>query len=285
MEWMKAVRRLRESRQPGVLVTVASVRGHAPREAGAKMVVGAGRSWGTVGGGNLEAVAEERARTLLADATAAAELVTLSLSDKAPFQHGVQCCGGEVTLLLEPLPVVPAVAIFGMGHVGLELARILARHDLELHLVDSRPDQLTPERLAVLDDAVATVHPHQVPVLPELVLAELPAGTDVLVMTHDHAEDAALCDAALRTPHLGSIGLIGSTAKWTRFRKKLEDEGHSPDAIARITTPIGLPDLGGKEPATIAVSVAAALLQQHQGSRSERPPIRPVTTRAVQSTR
>jgi len=261
MEWMNAVRRLRESRRPGVLVTVASVRGHAPREAGAKMVVGAERTWGTVGGGNLESVAVERSRALLQDPAAAAELITLSLSDKAPYQHGVQCCGGEVALLLEPLPVVPAVAIFGMGHVGLELARILARHDLELHLVDSRPDQLTPERLTVLDDAVASVHVHQVPVLPELVLGELPPGAHVLVMTHDHAEDAALCDAALRTAQLGSIGLIGSSAKWARFRTRLAEEGHSPEAVARITTPIGLPDLGGKEPATIAVSVAAALLQ------------------------
>jgi xanthine dehydrogenase accessory protein XdhC len=264
MEWMNAVQRLREARRPGVLATVASVRGHAPRDAGAKLVVASDASWGTVGGGNLEAVAIERARALLADPTPAAELVTLSLSDKAPYQHGVQCCGGEVTLLLEPLPVVPAVAIFGIGHVGLELARILARHDLELHLVDSRDDQLTPERLAMLEDAVATVHPHQVPVLPELVIGELPPGTHVLVMTHDHAEDAALCDAALRATQLGSIGLIGSTAKWTRFRKKLATEGHSPEAIARITTPIGLPDLGGKEPATIAVSVAAAFLQQLQ---------------------
>jgi xanthine dehydrogenase accessory factor len=270
MEWMKAVRRLRETRQAGVLVTVASVRGHAPREAGAKMVVASERSWGTVGGGNLEAVALQRARALLEDPTPVAELVALSLSDKAPYQHGVQCCGGEVTLLLEPLPVVPAVAIFGMGHVGLELARILARHDLELHLVDSRADQLTSERLAVLEEAVAAVHPHQVPVLPELVVAELPQGTHVLVMTHDHAEDAALCDAALRATHLGSIGLIGSTAKWTRFRKKLAEEGHAPEDIARITTPIGLPDLGGKEPATIAVSVAAALLQQFQGERAGR---------------
>ena len=155
------------------------------------------------------------------------ETVTSALSDKAPFQHGVQCCGGEVTLLLEPLPVVPAVAIFGMGHVGLELARILARHDLELHLVDSRADQLTDERLAAVADAIANVHVHQVPVLPELVLAELPAGTHVLVMTHDHAEDAALCDAALRTDGLGSIGLIGSSAKWARFQQKLAAEGHS----------------------------------------------------------
>jgi xanthine dehydrogenase accessory factor len=204
--------------------------------------------------------------------------VQVSLSDKAPYEHGVQCCGGEVTLLLEPLPVVPAVAIFGIGHVGLELARILARHDLDLHLVDSRPEQLTPARLGVLDDAVARVHVHEVPVLPELVLAELPPGTHVLIMTHDHAEDAALCDAVLRRPDVGSVGLIGSAGKWARFRRKLEDEGHAPEAVDRITTPIGLPELTGKDPATIAVSVAAALLRvfhaESSHPRAENPPSR-----------
>ena len=261
MDWLKAVERLRSSREPGVLVTVASVRGHAPREAGAKMVVAADRTWGTVGGGNLEAVAITRARGLLLEGAGQPELLPVALSDKAPYQHGVQCCGGEVTLLLEPLTPSPAVAIFGMGHVGLELARILARRDLELHLVDSRPEQVTPERLSPLDDALARVHVHHVPVLPELVLAELPPGTHVLVMTHDHAEDAALCDAALRTPQLGSIGLIGSAGKWARFRRKLADEGHAEEAIGRITTPIGLPEISGKDPSTIAVSVAAALVR------------------------
>jgi xanthine dehydrogenase accessory factor len=271
MDWLRAVELLRASRTPGVLVTVAAVRGHSPREAGAKMVVAADRTWGTVGGGNLEAVAIERARELIASGRSTPVSATVALSDKAPYQHGVQCCGGDVELLLEPLPVVPAVAVFGVGHVGLELARILARHDVELHLVDSRPEQLAPERLAVLDDAVARVHVHQVPVLPELVLSELPAGTHVLVMTHDHAEDAALCDAALRTPHLGSIGLIGSTAKWARFQAKLADEGHPPEAVARIETPIGLSGslgLTGKDPATVAVSVAAALLLTFERERA-----------------
>ena len=76
------------------------------------------------------------------------ELMSLSLNDKAPVEHGVQCCGGEVTILLEPLAVVPSVAIFGLGHVGLELARILARHDVELHLVDSRAEQASDRALA-----------------------------------------------------------------------------------------------------------------------------------------
>lgn len=268
MEWLRAVERLRAARERGVLVTVASVRGHAPREAGAKMVVARERTEGTIGGGNLEAVATARARALLDAGAAAPELLTVALSDKAPYQHGVQCCGGEVTVLLEPLPVAPAVAVFGVGHVGLELARILARHDLDLHLVDSRPEQLTPERLAVLADAVARVSVHHVPVLPELVLAELPPGAHVLIMTHDHAEDAALCDAALRTPGLGPIGLIGSAAKWARFRRKLADEGHSAEAIERITTPIGLPEITGKDPATIAVGVAAALISAFERAQA-----------------
>ena len=261
--WLDAVARLRDRREPGVLVTVAAVRGHAPRDAGAKMVVTATESWGSIGGGNLEAVAIERARASLG--APAPELFTVPLSDKARYQHGVQCCGGEVTVLLEPLPVVPAVAIFGLGHVGLELARILARHDLELHLIDTRPGQLTGERLAVLSDAVARVHVHQVPVLPEVVLGELPRGTHVLIMTHDHAEDVALCDAVLRGGEFGSIGLIGSAGKWARFTKRLAEEGgHAPETIARIKTPIGLPDLAGKDPATIAVSVAADLLRTFQ---------------------
>ena len=241
MKWLDAVEELRSRREAGVLVTVAEVRGHAPRDAGAKMVVAAGETWGSVGGGNLEAVAIERARELLLDPAAGPQLFTSGLTDKAPVQHGVQCCGGEVTVLLEPLAVLPAVAVFGMGHVGLKLARILARHELDLHVVDSRPEQLTDEALRVLDDAVARVHRHHVPVLPELVLGELPPGAHVLVMTHDHAEDAALIDAALRLPHLGSIGLIGSSAKWSRFRKRLTDEGgHDEAALARVTTPIGI---------------------------------------------
>ncbi|GAA3586100.1 xanthine dehydrogenase accessory protein XdhC [Kribbella ginsengisoli] len=268
---MRAVQRLREQRQPGVLVTVMSVRGHSPRDAGAKMVVSTDEVWATVGGGNLEAVAIERARVLLAAGAGEPEVLEFSLSDKAPFQQAVQCCGGEVKLLLEPLPVVPSVAIFGVGHVGLELARILARHDLELHLIDSRPEQLVPERLSVLDDAVAGVHVHHVPVLPELVVGELPPGTHALVMTHDHAEDAALCDAALRNGQLATIGLIGSRAKWARFRQKLADDGNPAEAIDSITTPIGLSDLPGKEPAVIAVSMAAWLLQLFAAERNSAP--------------
>ncbi|KJL47855.1 XdhC and CoxI family protein [Microbacterium hydrocarbonoxydans] len=261
MDWLDALQELRTRRIPAVIVTLATVRGHAPRNGGAKMVVSPDSVFGTVGGGNLEQTAIEKARRMLSDGAAEPELLAMTLSDKAVTEYGVQCCGGEVTLMLEPIRVVPTVAVFGLGHVGLELARILARHELELHLIDSRQEMVSSERVGgAFADAVARVHITHAPV-PESALSPLPAGSHVLVMTHDHVEDLAVVDMALRTPGLGSIGLIGSASKWARFRKKLVELGQTEADLERVTTPIGVPEVSGKQPAAIAVSVAARMLQ------------------------
>lgn len=263
MDWLSAVQQLRRENAPGVLVTVVEVRGHAPRDAGTKMVVGTQQIWGTVGGGNLEETAIERARELIAAGTTSTEILGSRLSEHARNAHGRQCCGGEVRILLDPLPVRPTIAIFGVGHVGFELARILSRLEVRLHLVDSRAEQLDQLRLADVTGGAADVEVHRA-VLGELVLEQLPAGAHVLIMTHDHAEDFALCDAALRMirtdpSRLTSIGLIGSSAKWSRFRFQLAQAGHDEPLIAQITSPVGMPGLPGKEPAVIAIGVAAVL--------------------------
>ncbi len=276
MDWLDALAQLRREGSSGVLVTVVAVRGHAPREAGAKMVVGAEHSWGSVGGGNLEEVAIRRARELIAAGGTEPETQLTRLNEHVRNPHGRQCCGGEVTLVLEPMPARPTVAVFGLGHVGYELARILSRLDVRLELVDSRPDQLDPLRLAEVTDGAADVTVHHL-LLGEQLLERLPRGAHVLIMSHDHAEDFALCDAALRLPQLGTIGLIGSSAKWSGFRRRLADQGHGPATIDRIHCPIGLSGIAGKQPAVIAVSVAAALLQAMQHTES---PARPASTPA-----
>ena len=260
MDWLDALQHLRSTGAPGVLATVTEVRGHAPREAGAKMVVGADGTWDSIGGGNLEATVIERARALLAAGAAEPESMTFSLSEHAAVEHGRQCCGGAVGVLLEPLRPRAVVAVFGVGHVGHELARILSRLPLELHLADSRADRLDPQGLADVTGGPARVHVHHSPV-PEAVLGGLPPGAHVLIMSHDHAEDFVLCDAALRREDLGAVGLIGSRAKWARFRQRLLAEGHPAAAVDRIRCPIGLPELPGKAPAVIAVGVAAELLR------------------------
>ena len=267
MDWLSALAQLRAEGMPAVLVTVAEVRGHAPRDPGAKMVVGPAQTWGSVGGGNLEETAVCRARELIAAKARGAEILESRLNPHARHEHGQQCCGGEVRLLLEPFPVRPTVAIFGVGHVGFELARILSRLEVRLQLVDSRAEQLDELRLADITAGTADVGVHRA-VLGELVLERLPAGSHVMIMTHDHAEDFALCDAALRldSEKWGSLGLIGSSAKWSRFRSQLLEAGHDEAAVDRITCPIGSARLAGKDPAMIAVSVAAELLPLLQPS-------------------
>ncbi|GAA4287522.1 xanthine dehydrogenase accessory protein XdhC [Georgenia daeguensis] len=260
MDWLAALAHLRAAGLPGVLVTVTDVRGHAPREAGAKMVVAAERTWDSIGGGNLEATVVDRARELLTGGADVPEHMTFALNEHVTNRHGNQCCGGEVSVLLEPLRTRSTVAVFGVGHVGFELARILARLPVSLHLVDSRADQVAAGRLAEVAGP-ADVHVHHAPA-PEVVLRNLPPSSRVLVMTHDHAEDLILCDAALNRGDLAYVGLIGSRAKWARFRKRLREAGHDDAAIDTITCPIGLPGLSGKDPAVIALSVAADLVRQ-----------------------
>jgi xanthine dehydrogenase accessory factor len=57
------------------------------------------------------------------------------------------------------------------------------------------------------------------------------------------------------------VGLIGSKTKWATFRHRLEERGFAAEEVARITCPIGVPGIAGKEPEVIAVAVAAQLLQ------------------------
>ncbi len=75
-------------------------------------------------------------------------------------------------------------------------------------------------------------------------------------MTHDHALDYRLARAALSGP-ARFIGLIGSHTKRARFVSRLDADGID---VTRLTCPVGLPGITGKEPAVIAAAVAAQLL-------------------------
>src|SRR5690606_34429001 len=169
MDWIRALDTLRDQGHPAVLVTLTDVHGHAPRDPGAKLVVSAIGRWGSVGGGNLEAGAVARAEAMLREGLTRPEFLEFGLNEHVPTVHGRQCCGGKVQLLLEPVPVRPTVAVFGLGHVGYEVARIVSRLDVQLHLVDTRSGVLTAEQEADLRTGPARIWRHQ-PLVPEAVL-------------------------------------------------------------------------------------------------------------------
>jgi xanthine dehydrogenase accessory factor len=259
MDWLESLAHLNETRRAFVMVTLLSVRGHAPREAGAKMLVTEENVFDTIGGGNLEQTAIDLARALLTNHETQPVQHTIRLIEKAEPQYGVQCCGGEVTLLLEPIVTTrPTVAIFGVGHVGFALAKVLSILPVELWLIDSRAAMLTSERLQPLEAEQAHLNVQHLPVLDSTV-QDLPKGSHLVIMTHDHAEDLFVLEMALKRNDLGFIGLIGSDAKWSNFKQKLLAQGFSEKELTRVTTPIGIPEITSKRPEMIAIATAAQL--------------------------
>jgi xanthine dehydrogenase accessory factor len=254
--------------QPAVLVQVASTRGSVPREAGTWMAVFADALVGTIGGGHLEYQAIATARAQLQAGGQGAQV------GQAPLRFALgpalgQCCGGVVHLRFEPVSArdVPAlalrlsggrtpVALFGGGHVGQALAQVLAPLPFSLTWIDSR-DGVFP----AVGPGVACEHSEPV----QAAVAGLAPQSRVLIMSFSHAEDLDVVAACLKRQRaradLPFVGLIGSQTKWAAFSHRLEAQGFSPDELAHITCPIGVPGIAGKAPEVIAVAVAAQLLQ------------------------
>jgi xanthine dehydrogenase accessory factor len=241
--WITALHQAAETGTPAVLVTLAEVRGSAPREAGAKMVVTAQHTHGTIGGGRLELECITEARMLLRGGGG-------PVMKSYPLGPALgQCCGGAVAVLFE-LVAPPAwrVAVFGAGHVGRAVVALLAGLACDVTWIDDRAGQFdgAPAGVRCLGcDPVAAV-------------ARLPPGSHARVMTHDHQLDLALVAALLARGDLASVGLIGSATKRARFASRLRARGLDP---ARLICPIGVPGAGGKLAAEIAISVVAQLLQ------------------------
>ena len=144
------------------------------------------------------------------------------------------------------------VVLFGAGHVGRALVRILGELPCRVTWVDERvelfPTGLAPGvRIEACDDPVAEV-------------AAAPADAVFLVMTHSHPLDQALAEAILRRGDFRYFGLIGSTTKRRQFERRLCARGVASEALARMVCPIGISGIESKEPAAIAVAVAAQLL-------------------------
>ena len=258
----------RLARHPAVLVMVASTQGSVPREAGTWMAVFADALVGTIGGGHVEYQAIARARALLAAPSQAAQPLVAVRFALGPALG--QCCGGVMHLRFEPVTArdAPAlakrldgglspVAIFGGGHVGHALVRVLAPLPFHITWIDSR-DGVFP-----LDMPERVVCEQSEPV--QAAVTGLVPDSRVLIMSFSHAEDLDVVAACLKRQRekadLPYVGLIGSQTKWATFQHRLQARGFSDAELAHVTCPIGVAGIKGKEPQVIAVAVAAQLLQ------------------------
>jgi xanthine dehydrogenase accessory factor len=97
---------------------------------------------------------------------------------------------------------------------------------------------------------------------PEMLIETLRGDAIVLILTHDHALDYRLLRRLLDETELSSIGMIGSQTKSNRFRARLRRDGIPEEEDARWRCPVGLPEVGGKLPMEVAISIAAEVLSQ-----------------------
>jgi xanthine dehydrogenase accessory factor len=144
------------------------------------------------------------------------------------------------------------LVLFGAGHVGQAVARLLAEMPFEVTWVDQRPD-VFPRQPGANITAVK----------PEDPLAEVgkaPADSVFVVMTHSHQLDEDICFEVLSRGDFCWLGLIGSVTKSRRFVQRLAQRGISESDLGRLVCPIGLSGIKGKQPATIALSLVAQLM-------------------------
>jgi xanthine dehydrogenase accessory factor len=161
---------------------------------------------------------------------------------------------GEPTWFIEPLArPMHRLYVYGAGHVGRAIVRVLEDLPFVVTWVDTSASRF-PERIP--PHATAEITPD-----PAALAGSAGAGACHLVLTYSHALDLAICHSLLRRGDFRFLGLIGSATKRARFLKRLAELGIGEVQLKRLVCPIGLPGIGGKEPAVIAVSVAAQLVQ------------------------
>ncbi|WP_223425137.1 xanthine dehydrogenase accessory protein XdhC [Tateyamaria pelophila] len=245
-----------------IRIALTRVRGSSPRNAGTEMFVSETSLLGTIGGGQLEHMAIEAAREMLRDGALNRDL-------DIPLGPEIgQCCGGRVEIGLSRMrgsdrraatvrahdqdDALPHVYILGAGHVGRALAIQLQHLPVRSVLVDTRPEELS---LCHADVEL------RLSAMPEVDIANAPAGSAFIVLTHDHGLDFLLASAALERGDAAYVGMIGSATKRIKFRNwvRANCDHHS---IEHLNCPIGASGSRDKRPSVIASFVVAEVMAE-----------------------
>jgi xanthine dehydrogenase accessory factor len=285
------------------LVSVIRAQGSVPRGTDAQMIVTPEGYHDSIGGGALEWRAIAEAQAMLGQG-AGARIASHALGPDLG-----QCCGGRVDIATEifareelavvadlaareakgPFVVTRNIAgrnveqsfgedrrnlyLFGAGHVGRALVLALAPLPFDIQWIESRPAAF-PSVMPVNVTAFQLGDPTQ-------ALAHAAGASFALVMTHSHALDLAIVDAALRDERIAHVGLIGSLTKRARFEKRLAEAGVSRTRIDALICPIGIKGIASKHPAVIAAGVAAQLLMLDEALRLAKADATPYASASV----
>jgi len=249
MDLFSKAAELNAGNKPFALATIVSASGSTPRGKAKMIVLADGSTFGTVGGGLVEARVIDEARKALGSDQSL--LLEYSL-DHGPGPNSLDMeCGGAMKVLVEVFGAKPRILIAGGGHVGLELAKLARNLDYRIAVVDDRPDFVTAERFPMAAELYV-----QADMAAALAAAPTDKNTCVVIVTHAGDERALRHFAGTEFRYLG---FMGSRRKVRVLLEKLRTEGVPDEQLARIRAPIGL-DLGAETPEEIAVSILAEIM-------------------------
>lgn len=206
------------------------------------------------GGGHLLARPDGRHR---GDRSLASDLSALLEPGTLPSSAAELRSRGETDIFLEVFAPRPRLTIVGAVHIAMPLVTMAQVLGFHVRLVDARRTFATEDRFPGVDELVVA--------WPEeaLVPGVLRPSDAVVVLTHDPKFDVPALEMALRSP-VGYIGLLGSPATQEARRTALRERGFEPEDLDRIHGPVGL-DLGGRQPAEIALAILAEIVAvQHR---------------------
>lgn len=255
------IRAFLNRRPESVLVEVTDVKGSAPRDAGAWMLVARDMIFRTIGGGQLEYMAIDHARKILLGGRDSPMDVPLG-------PEIGQCCGGRVGLSFRrvsrgltdelvskvdaEIATRPHVYVFGAGHVGDALANALSFTPVRVILVDTREAELMACDVPGVETCLSA--------MPEQVVRSAPPGSAFIILTHDHALDFLIVTEALQRRDAVYVGMIGSKTKKATFKNWLKREVGNDNLFENLVCPVGGAVVKDKRPEVIAALAAAEVL-------------------------
>ncbi len=248
---IEALSQLAANGAPFVVVTMLESRGSTPQDAGTRMLVDAsGLAHGTVGGGKVEYRAIENAQAMLIDPARSREIIDWNLQRDIGMT-----CGGAVKLFFEVYNRDDwRIVLFGAGHVAQALVAVLLTLNCRITCIDSRsewmdklPDNESLTKICTDDPATEA--------------NKLSASDYVICMTMGHSTDRPVLATIFRNGiQPAYLGVIGSKTKRGVLVRELIAEGIDSERAGQFVCPLGLP-IGSSQPAEIAISIVAQLLQ------------------------
>jgi xanthine dehydrogenase accessory factor len=186
------------------------------------------------------------------------------LSDPEPGVESADCllwdgAGFDDSSALLTETIAPrdfAVVLFGAGHVGAALVRVLGTLPCHVRWVDERDAQFPAPNTLQADNVTIDAND-----APDEAVDHAAPNTYFIVMTHDHQRDLALAERILQRGDFAFFGMIGSHSKRKQFEHRLAARGLDPARIARMQCPLGVEGIEDKSPEIIAISAAAQVLR------------------------